>query len=249
MIEVRKAKKYYNRFKKNQVTAVDNTTLSFGDTGLVAILGNSGCGKTTLLNMIGGLDKPDSGKIFVNGKRMNSIFSGHTDNIRNRNIGYIFQNYHLIDDMTVFDNVALVLRMLGVRKKDQIKESVDYVLEKVGLYRYRHRPCTALSGGERQRVGIARAIVKINNLFDGPGLLYRHHHGALLPYRIVKADGQMAFLFIQIAAKYGQHAYRTHGNSLGAPAESPGSGKNLQCPGNRLIVVQRLPPNPQLFFS
>ncbi len=160
MIEVRKAKKYYNRFKRNQITAIDNTTLTFGDSGLVAILGNSGCGKTTLLNMIGGLDRPDSGRIYVNGKNMNSIFSGHTDNIRNRNIGYIFQNYHLIDDMTVFDNVALVLRMLGVRNRQQLRDSVYYVLEKVGLYRYRNRPAAALSGGERQRVGIARAIVK-----------------------------------------------------------------------------------------
>ncbi len=160
MIEVVKAKKYYNRFKRNQVTAVDNTTLSFGDKGLVAILGNSGCGKTTLLNMIGGLDRPASGKIYVNGKRMNGLFSGHTDNIRNKHIGYIFQNYHLVDDMTVFDNVALPLRMLGVRKKEKLKENVYYALEKVGLYRYRNRPATALSGGERQRVGIARAIVK-----------------------------------------------------------------------------------------
>ncbi|MBR0417426.1 MAG: ABC transporter ATP-binding protein/permease [Firmicutes bacterium] len=160
MIEVVKAKKYYNRFKRNRVTAIDNTTLSFGDSGLVAILGNSGSGKTTLLNMIGGLDRPDSGKIFVNGKRMNGLFSGHTDNIRNKNIGYIFQNYHLVDDMTVFDNVALPLRMLGVRKKDKLRENVNYALEKVGLYRYRNRPATALSGGERQRVGIARAIVK-----------------------------------------------------------------------------------------
>ncbi len=160
MIEVKKAKKYYNRFKRNQVTAIDNTTLTFGDSGLVAILGNSGCGKTTLLNMIGGLDKPDSGKIYVNGKKINSIFASRTDNIRNKNIGYIFQNYHLVDDMSVFDNVAVVLRMLGVRNKQQLKDSVYYVLEKVGLYRYRNRPASALSGGERQRVGIARAIVK-----------------------------------------------------------------------------------------
>ncbi len=160
MVEVVKVKKYYNRFRRNQVTAIDDTTLTFEDHGLVAILGNSGCGKTTLLNMIGGLDKPNSGKIFVNGKKMNGLFSGRTDSIRNKNIGYIFQNYHLVDDMTVFDNVALPLRMLGLRKKDKLKENVYYALEKVGLYRYRNRPATALSGGERQRVGIARAIVK-----------------------------------------------------------------------------------------
>lgn len=160
MIKVINADKYYNRGKRNQIHVIDNTTLEFEDKGMVAILGNSGCGKTTLLNTIGGLDKPTRGKIYVDGKRMNSIFSSKTDNIRNKNIGYIFQNYQLIDNMSVFDNVALVLKMLGVRNKDEIKRSVNYVLETVGLYKYRNRPANTLSGGERQRVGIARAIVK-----------------------------------------------------------------------------------------
>lgn len=160
MIKVINADKYYNRGKRNQIHVIDNTTLEFEDKGMVAILGNSGCGKTTLLNAIGGLDKPSKGKIFVDGKRINSIFSSKTDNIRNVNIGYIFQNYQLIDNMSVFDNVALVLKMLGVRNKEEIKRSVNYVLEVVGLYKYRNRPANMLSGGERQRVGIARAIVK-----------------------------------------------------------------------------------------
>lgn len=160
MIKVINADKYYNRGKKNQIHVIDNTTLEFEDKGMVAILGNSGCGKTTLLNVIGGLDKPTKGKIFVDGKRMNGIFSSKTDNIRNKNIGYIFQNYQLIDNMSVFDNVALVLKMLGVKNKEEIKRSVNYVLETVGLYKYRNRPANMLSGGERQRVGIARAIVK-----------------------------------------------------------------------------------------
>lgn len=164
MIELLNVNKYYNRGKKNQLHVINNTSLKFDDKGMVAILGNSGCGKTTLLNVIGGLDKPNSGKIFVNGKRMNRLSSSITDSIRNLNIGYIFQNYQLIDDMSVFDNVALVLKMLGIKNKAQIKESVNYVLEVVGLYRYRNRPAGMLSGGERQRVGIARAIVKNPNI-------------------------------------------------------------------------------------
>ena len=160
MIELLNVNKYYNRGKKNQLHVINNTSLKFDDKGMVAILGNSGCGKTTLLNVIGGLDKPNSGKIFVNGKRMNRLSSSITDSIRNLNIGYIFQNYQLLDDMSVFDNVALVLKMLGIKNKARIKESVNYVLEVVGLYRYRNRPAGMLSGGERQRVGIARAIVK-----------------------------------------------------------------------------------------
>ena len=99
-------------------------------------------------------------KIIVNGKRMNGLFPGRTDSIRSVSIGYIFQNYHLLDDMTVFDNVAIVLRMLGVRKKKKVAECVNYVLDQVGLYRFRNRPVDTLSGGERQRVGIARALVK-----------------------------------------------------------------------------------------
>ena len=76
------------------------------------------------------------------------------------NVGYVFQNYNLVDNMTVFDNVAIALRMVGVKDKKEIEEKVNYVLEKVGMYRYRNRYADMLSGGERQRVGIARAIVK-----------------------------------------------------------------------------------------
>ena len=160
MIEVTNANKVFNRGKRNRIHVIDHTSFELEDTGLVAILGPSGCGKTTLLNCIGGLDRPDSGRIKINGKRINSIFSGHTDNIRNASIGYIFQNYHLLDDLSVFDNVAIALKMLGVRKKAEITRSVNYVLELTGMYRYRNRPAGMLSGGERQRVGIARALVK-----------------------------------------------------------------------------------------
>ena len=82
------------------------------------------------------------------------------DKIRNLNIGYIFQNYNLIDSMTVFDNVAMVLKMVGIKNKEEIKQKVEYALDLVGMYRYRKRYADMLSGGERQRVGIARAIVK-----------------------------------------------------------------------------------------
>ena len=104
MIEVTNANKFFNRGKRNRIHVIDHTSFTLEDSGLVAILGPSGCGKTTLLNCIGGLDRPDSGRIKINGKRINSIFSSHTDNIRNASIGYIFQNYHLMDDLSVFDN-------------------------------------------------------------------------------------------------------------------------------------------------
>ena len=160
MLTLQNVEKYFYRHKSNEIHVINDTSLEFGEKGLVALLGPSGCGKTTLLNVIGGLDKVNKGKIYVNGKKITGRTSGRVDKIRNLNIGYIFQNYNLIDSMTVFDNVAMVLKMVGIKNKEEIKQKVEYALDLVGMYRYRKRYADMLSGGERQRVGIARAIVK-----------------------------------------------------------------------------------------
>ena len=104
--------------------------------------------------------KKNSGEIFINNKRMTRIFTSKKDEIRTINIGYIFQDYNLIEELNVYDNVAIVLKMIGIKDKEEIKKRVNYVLEKTGIYKYRKRNVGMLSGGERQRVGIARAIVK-----------------------------------------------------------------------------------------
>ncbi len=160
MITLKSVNKYFNKGKKNEIHVINNTSLDFDSTGLVALLGPSGCGKTTLLNTIGGLDDIKSGSIYVNGEKISSKFSSKADKIRNLYIGYIFQDYKLVDNLSVFDNVALVLKMIGIKDKKEIKKRIEYVLDKVGMLRYKSRPCSMLSGGERQRVGIARAIVK-----------------------------------------------------------------------------------------
>ncbi len=160
MIKLEKVNKYFNRRRKNQIHIINNTSLELGDKGLVAILGQSGSGKTTLLNAIGGLDKVNKGKIYINGKKITKRLAGTVDKIRNLNIGYIFQDYKLIENMSVFDNVAISLRMIGLKNKKEIEKRVNYVLEAVNMYRYRNRPAGMLSGGEKQRVAIARAIVK-----------------------------------------------------------------------------------------
>ncbi len=160
MITLKNVNKYFFRHKKNEIHVINDTTLVFQDTGLVALLGPSGCGKTTLLNAIGGLDKINSGSIFINDKKMPRGNSNLKDKLRVLNIGYIFQNYNLLDNLTVFENVALSLKMVGIKDKKEIKKRVDYILEKVGMYRFRNKPAGMLSGGQRQRVGIARAIVK-----------------------------------------------------------------------------------------
>ena len=160
MIKIEKVNKYFNRRRKNEIHIINNTSLELEDKGLVAILGQSGSGKTTLLNAIGGLDKVNSGKIYINGKKITNRRTYTIDKIRNLNIGYIFQDYKLLENMSVFDNVAISLRMNGLKNKKEIAKRVNYVLETVNMYRYRNRPAGMLSGGEKQRVAIARAIVK-----------------------------------------------------------------------------------------
>lgn len=160
MVRLEHVNKYFFHRRKNEIHAINNTTLQMEGQGLVALLGPSGCGKTTLLNAIGGLDRVNSGEIYINGQRISRRMSGKVDEIRTLQVGYIFQNYNLVDNMTVFENVAVALRMIGLKDREEIRNRVNYVLEKVGMYRYRNRYADMLSGGERQRVGIARAIVK-----------------------------------------------------------------------------------------
>ena len=159
MIKLVKVNKYFNRRKRNQMHIINNTSLELGDNGLVAILGSSGSGKTTLLNAIGGLDKVNSGKIYINGKKITHKRAYTVDKIRNLNMGYIFQDYKLLENMSVYDNVALSLKMMGIKNKKEIQKRVNYVLEAVKMYRYRNRPAKMLSGGEKQRVAIARALI------------------------------------------------------------------------------------------
>ena len=148
------------KVRDGYLSAVKDVSFHIDRGEIFAVVGESGCGKTTMLNAIGGLDTVRSGSIFINGQKI----SGHNvhaiDKIRNLSVGYIFQDYKLIDDISVFDNVALALKMVGIKDKNEIKVRVEYVLDKVGILRYRYRPAATLSGGERQRVGIARALVK-----------------------------------------------------------------------------------------
>lgn len=160
MIRLEHVNKYFYKHKKNQIHVIKDTSITLDKTGLVSLLGNSGSGKTTLLNAIGGLDKVNSGKIYIDGKRITKKSSYTIDKIRNLDIGYIFQDYLLVDNLSVYDNVSLVLKMCGIKDKNEIKTRVDYVLKKVSMYRYRNRLANMLSGGERQRVAIARCIVK-----------------------------------------------------------------------------------------
>ena len=160
MIKLTNLNKYYNKGKSNEIHVINNTTLEFPEKGLIALTGPSGCGKTTLLNVIGGLDKFDSGKIEFDQQLIKKYKPLEVDALRNQYIGYIFQNYNLVENKTVYENIEIVLNMAGLYDKDEVEERINYVLEAVGMYNYRRRNVLALSGGQQQRVAIARAIAK-----------------------------------------------------------------------------------------
>lgn len=156
MIKIEKLNKYYNKGKPNEIHVINDISLELPESGMVAIFGKSGCGKTTLLNVIGGLDSFGSGELTVDG-----INIGHnTDVIRNKYIGYIFQNYNLNKAETCFDNVADALKLCGMTNEDEIRIRVMSALRNVGLENYHARTPDTLSGGQQQRIAIARAIVK-----------------------------------------------------------------------------------------
>ena len=158
MVKLEKVNKYFNRRKRNEIHIINNTSIEFENTGLVALLGTSGSGKTTILNVIGGLDKVNKGKVYVNGKRITQKRTYKVDKIRNLNIGYIFQDYKLIDNLTVYENVAFAMYIVKATPR-HIRRQVPMVLSLVGLSGKAKMYPNELSGGEQQRVALARALV------------------------------------------------------------------------------------------
>ena len=156
IIRIQAAHKYYNRGRSNELHVMNNINLELPASGMVAVFGRSGCGKTTLLNAIGGLDKIATGRVEVCGQDIRE----DTDTLRNRYIGYIFQNYNLNVAETVYENVAAALRLCGVEDESLIADRVTAALGNVGLEKYSARTPDTLSGGQQQRVAIARALVK-----------------------------------------------------------------------------------------
>ncbi|HAU1605815.1 TPA: ABC transporter ATP-binding protein [Legionella pneumophila] len=139
-------------------TVLKEVSLSVYAGDLLAIVGASGSGKSTLMNIIGLLDKPDTGTYTLNNRNVASLSDDEAAELRNQNIGFVFQQFNLLPRFTALQNVALPLTYRGVNPS-LIKEKVEHALEKVGMRQYiRHRP-TQLSGGQQQRVAIARALV------------------------------------------------------------------------------------------
>lgn len=156
MIQITQLNKIYKTKKRKNSHALKDITITLPDTGLVFVLGKSGSGKSTLLNLIGGLDSITSGSVIVDGNDLATFNERNFCNYRNTHIGFIFQDYHLIDELTVYENIVLSLNLRRLEDGDKVKRA----LEKVDLAGYEDRYPSELSGGEQQRVAIARAIVK-----------------------------------------------------------------------------------------
>lgn len=157
MIRIEGLNKYYHKGKSNELHVINNTTVTLPDSGLVCILGESGSGKTTFMNVIGGLDDFDEGLIEADGIQINK--SGRRDRIRNEKFAYIFQNYYLLMDRTAEYNIKMALSMHELSEEEK-EERTDYVLKAVNMLKYKKKLVSQLSGGQQQRIGIARALVK-----------------------------------------------------------------------------------------
>lgn len=146
-----------------ETTALNDVSLSIGAGEFVAIMGPSGCGKSTLLNIIGLLDSPSSGQYFVNGEDVSAYNERKRADVRKSTIGFVFQSFNLIDELTVAENIELPLIYTGMGKGER-RERVREVMERMNIgHRAKHFP-QQLSGGQQQRVAIARAVVNAPKL-------------------------------------------------------------------------------------
>lgn len=156
MIEIKNLSKIY-KLKSGEVRALDDVSIKLPERGMVFILGKSGSGKTTLLNVVGGLDNYSSGDIYIDGVSLADYRQRDYDEYRNRYIGFVFQDFNLIENFSVGENVTLALRL---QSDKNCKDAAERTLEKVGLRGCYDRKINELSGGQKQRVAIARALVK-----------------------------------------------------------------------------------------
>ena len=140
------------------IKALDHVSIEIAEGGFVCLSAPSGGGKTTLLNAIGGLDKPDSGEVYIAGRRIDNLSKGELAELRLRQIGFVFQAFNLIPVLTALENVEFVMQVQGVPTGERQKQALE-ILEEVGLAGLEDRRPADMSGGQQQRVAVARAIV------------------------------------------------------------------------------------------
>lgn len=208
LIELRDVYKIYSEGLESEVRALDGISLTIDQGEFVAVVGQSGCGKSTLMNVLGCLDIPTRGTYLLDGTDVQDLSDGQLSHIRNQQIGFIFQQYNLIQTLTVQENVELPLIYRGIDPIDR-KELALEALERVGLAdRRRHYP-TQMSGGQQQRVAIARAIST-----HPPVIMADEPTGAL-----DSRTGQQVLKFLQQLNREGSTIILiTHDNGIAATA-------------------------------
>ncbi|GEM_PF-195635 len=212
MIEIKGIDKAYGK-KRGRRQVLSSVDFSATRREFTVILGDSGSGKTTLLNIIGGLDKPDSGSVSFADAHFERYVPRHIDQLRAQRIGYVFQNYYLLPEETVYENIRLTLRMVGIDDEREIQRRINHLLELVHLSRYKNRRASRLSGGQMQRVAIVRALAKDPDVIiaDEPtGNL--DHKNTVEIMRILKAISQEKLVIMvthekALAAHYADRVY------------------------------------------
>ena len=157
MLEIKNIKKIYKTGDFTQI-ALNNVSIKFRKNEFVTILGQSGSGKTTMLNILGGLDKYDSGDLVINGKSTKKFKDKDWDAYRNKSVGFIFQSYNLINHISILKNVEMALKLNNVSRRKRRELAIN-ALNKVGLLEHINKKPNELSGGQMQRVAIARSLV------------------------------------------------------------------------------------------
>ncbi|MEA3371449.1 MAG: ABC transporter ATP-binding protein [Campylobacterota bacterium] len=158
MIELKNINKIYNQNENDEVTALQDVNLSINEGELIILKGSSGSGKSTILSLIAALNKPTSGEVIVDGKKISKLADNFASIYRRDNIGFIFQKYNLIADISVKENILLPLVPLNPKEQD-LQEKLDIVMDKFKISHKKETLVKNLSGGEQQRVAIARANV------------------------------------------------------------------------------------------
>ena len=209
MIKTKELKKVY-RTEEVETTALNNINLDVKEGEYVAIMGPSGCGKSTLLNVLGMIDKPSSGEYFFFEEDVANYSERQRANLRKSNIGFVFQSFNLIDELTVFENVELPLLYLGYSSHER-KARVNEVLEQMEIMaRSKHFP-QQLSGGQQQRVAVARAIVARPKLIlaDEPtGNLDSAHGDEVMKMLGELHDAGTTIIMVTHSPTYAEYSHR-----------------------------------------
>ena len=223
MLSMRELSRVY-RTDMVETTALDSIDLDIQEGEFVAIMGPSGCGKSTLLNVIGMLDSPSSGSYRFAGTEVAGLAEAKLADMRKTNLGFIFQSFNLIDELSVFENVELALLYHDIAASER-RRRVDAVMDRVGIaHRAKHRP-SQLSGGQQQRVAVARALVASPKLIlaDEPTGNLDTHHGeeVMRMLQTLNAEGSTIVMV-------------TH-----SPAHADYAGRIVNMLDGRVLVEQR----------